>query len=156
MVLIVQFRWILNVNHFTYWICNSAAVDLLNYGLLSAVNWTQLKAVVFGQLHVVLRNGEKNFVFSDDSVFQTWSKNIFFMTSYRPCVCDHIWCSLTICHPEPVSLLIFDCYSFYTLCMFKLIPLLLCWVDFGCNKQHIRVCAFVIGYLLVLLLPLST
>jgi hypothetical protein len=151
MVFIVPFLWILNVNHFTYWICNSAAVDLLNYGFLSAVHWTHLKAVVFGQLQVVVRNGKKNVVFSDDSVFQNWSKNIFLMTSYRQC-----YCSLTICHTEPVSLLIFHCYSFYTLCMFKLIPLLLCWIDFGCNKQHICVCAFVIGYLLVLLLPLST
>jgi hypothetical protein len=51
------------------WVCISAAVDLLNYGFLSVVNWTYLEAVVFGQL--VERNDEKKFVFSDDSIFQT-------------------------------------------------------------------------------------
>jgi hypothetical protein len=49
---------------YTYWICNSAAVDLLNYGFLSVVSWTHLKEVVFGQ--IVERNDEKNVVFSDD------------------------------------------------------------------------------------------
>jgi hypothetical protein len=33
-----------------YWICNSGTVDLLNYGFLSAVNWTHLKAVACGRL----------------------------------------------------------------------------------------------------------
>ena len=33
-----------------YWICHSGTVDLLNYGFMSVVNWTHLKAVVCGQL----------------------------------------------------------------------------------------------------------